>query len=244
MKPKALLQKIFTLLQSRFGDQNWWPLVRNGKAVYLPEFRARERTPAEVFEIAVGAILTQNTAWGNVVLAIAALKEAKLISRRAILDTDPARLAELVKPSGYFNQKAKKLKALAGYIAEELRGSLVRLKEMPPDAARASLLSVWGIGKETADSVLLYGLGMPVFVIDAYTRRVFSRIGLIDPAAEYDEIRAFFEKHCADDIDLYREYHALIVAQGKDICRNKPLCPECDLDEICAYRKSKIAESR
>jgi endonuclease-3 related protein len=233
MKPRALLNKTYALLSGKFGPGNWWPIVKNGRPLYLPEYLTRERTPAEIFEIAVGAILTQNTSWGNVVLAIDNLKRAKVMSRKGISDTPLDTLAEMIKPSGYFNQKAKKLKALIYYIDTGLKGSLSRLREFPPDRARESLLSVWGVGKETADSILLYGLGMPVFVIDAYTRRIFSRMGAVDKDADYDAIRAYFEKHTGRDINLYREFHALVVAQGKDVCKNKPLCDACVLNKIC-----------
>ena len=233
MKPRALLDKTYALLSKHFGPRNWWPIVKNARPLYLPEYLTRERTPAEIFEIAVGAILTQNTAWGNVVLAIDNLKRAKVLSRKGIADTPPDALAEMVKPSGYFNQKAKKLKALNDYIETQLKGRLVSLREYPLGQARESLLSVWGVGKETADSILLYGLGMPVFVVDAYTRRIFSRMGAIDKDAEYDEVRAYFEKHTDNDILLYREFHALIVEQGKDICKNKPRCGLCVLKKLC-----------
>ncbi|NPV00350.1 MAG: hypothetical protein HPY53_03105 [Brevinematales bacterium] len=233
MKPRALLDRTYALLLKHFGPRNWWPIVKNARPHYLPEYLVRQRTPAEIFEIAVGAILTQNTAWGNVVLAIDNLKRAKVLSRRGIAVTPPDALAEMVKPSGYFNQKAKKLKALNLYIDTELKGKLSRLAELPLEQARESLLSVWGVGKETADSILLYGLGMPVFVVDAYTRRIFSRMGAVDKDAEYDTIRAYFEKYTDNDILLYREFHALIVEQGKDVCKNKPRCELCVLKKLC-----------
>lgn len=213
MKP---LRKPFDLLLSRFGPQHWWPGL----------------TP---FEVMVGAVLTQNTAWSNVEKAITKLKQADALSCRAIQDLADERLAESIRPAGYFNVKTKRLKALCQFLAargvadapETLagQGTLAEL--------RRDLLAVHGIGEETADSILLYALNLPSFVIDAYTRRAFGRLGLLDATASYADIKARFESDLAAEVGLYNEYHALVVRLGKDYCRPQPRCADCPLNAIC-----------
>ena len=183
----------------------------------------------------VGAVLTQNTAWTNVEKAIARLKQADALSCRAILAQTDADLAALIRPAGYFNVKCKRLKALCRFLRE--RG----LAEAPEALAgqgtlaelRRDLLAVHGIGEETADSILLYALNLPSFVIDAYTRRAFGRLGLVRSDERYGDIQARFETHLPRDSQLYNEYHALIVQLGKRHCRPKPRCAECPLKTIC-----------
>lgn len=225
---------VYDRLLTQYGRQNWWPIVRGGKAVYLTEFTTEPRSDADLFEIAVGAILTQNTAWSNVVKAITALKAGKLMSLAGLRTVETDKLAQVIVPAGYFNQKAKKLKALAQFIDDKLKRSLPRLGTYPLPEAREMLLGVWGVGRETADSILCYGLGMPVFVIDAYTRRIFGRLGWIDPGADYDDIRGLFEKSLPEDAAVYREFHALVVRHGVETCLNKPkLCGDCPLARSC-----------
>lgn len=232
------LNCIYQILHRSFGYQNWWPIVKGGRSIYIDEFRRRERTPDEVFEIAVGALLTQNTNWKNAEKALIQLKRSRCLSIKCISDLLVKELAQMIKPAGYFNQKAKKLKALVEFIQKDLGGSLFSLKQLPLEEARAKLLSVWGIGRETADSILLYGLGFPIFVVDAYTRRIFSRLGMIDMQWDYDKIREFFESSLTPDKEIYQEFHALIVVQGKNVCKNKPLCEQCVLMQYCpAYGK-------
>jgi endonuclease-3 related protein len=206
----------YRLLLERHGPQHWWP----------------GETP---FEVMVGAVLTQNTAWGNVEKAIAGLKRAGALSCRAILDLSDAALAELIRPAGYFNVKARRLKALCGFLMERgVAEAPERLAaQATPAELRRSLLGVHGIGEETADSILLYALNLPRFVVDAYTRRAFGRLGLLDGGESYAEIQRLFETELPADIGLYNEYHALIVRLGKEHCRPKPRCTDCPLNTIC-----------
>ncbi|MFA5081405.1 MAG: endonuclease III domain-containing protein [Hydrogenophilaceae bacterium] len=206
----------YDLLLARHGPQHWWP----------------GETP---FEVMVGAVLTQNTAWGNVEKAIANLKRADALDCRTILAMADADLAELIRPAGYFNVKAKRLKALCRFLAE-------RGVESAPEALagqgtsaelRRDLLAVHGIGEETADSILLYALGLASFVVDAYTRRAFGRLGLLCGDEGYGAIQRLFERHVPCDTRLYNEYHALIVRLGKEHCRPRPRCTDCPLNSLC-----------
>jgi endonuclease-3 related protein len=203
-------------LLARFGPQNWWP----------------GETP---FEVMVGAVLTQNTAWSNVEKAIANLGQAGALSCRAILDLSDTALASLIRPAGFFNVKTRRLKALCVFL--ERRGVELapeRLAEQGNLAElRSDLLAVHGIGEETADSILLYALGLPSFVVDAYTRRIFTRLGLITGQGRYADIKHRFEAGLPAVTFMYNEYHALIVRLGKDHCRPRPRCKDCPLQPIC-----------
>jgi len=194
----------------RFGPQHWWP--------------ARTR-----FEVVVGAILTQNTAWSNVERALAALRGRRLLTAARLSELPPGRLAGLIRSSGTFRVKARRLRAFLAYLNGRYQGSLDRMSRAPLEALRRELLAVPGIGPETADSILLYALGRPAFVVDAYTRRVLSRHRLLPHDAGYQEVRAFFERHLPSDPRLFNEYHALLVAIGKQYCRSRPHCAECPL---------------
>jgi endonuclease-3 related protein len=194
----------------RFGPQHWWP--------------ARTR-----FEVVVGAILTQNTAWSNVERALAALRARRLLTAARLSGLPPGRLAALIRSSGTFRVKARRLRAFLAYLNGRYQGSLDRMSGAPLDALRRELLAIPGIGPETADSILLYALGRPVFVVDAYTRRVLSRHRLLPHDAGYEDVRAFFERHLPSDPRLFNEYHALLVAIGKQYCRSRPHCAECPL---------------
>ncbi len=206
---------IYDTMLRRYGAQAWWP----------------GETP---FEIMVGAVLTQNTAWTNVERAIANLKQAGALSPEVIAQAHPKRLAQWLKPSGYFNIKAKRLRAFCRwYLA---RGGYDALAKMSTATLRAALLEVYGVGPETADDILLYAFQRPVFVIDAYTRRIFARLGLIDGDEDYETLRLWFERYLRGEHDLYNEYHALIVTHGKDICRPRPRCGECVLGRTCSAR--------
>ena len=206
------------LRNSRFG---WWP--------------ARS-----AFELMVGAVLTQNTAWVNVEKSIARLREAGCLDAKAILALSPEQLAELIRSSGYYNVKQKRLRALCQWYRG--KGPLRRLKRRETEELRAELLSVHGVGPETADDILLYALGRPVFVVDAYTRRVFSRMGLVSSRVGYEELRQLFERELPRDAKLYNEYHARIVLHGKRVClARKPRCGECRLRSRCVY--GQAAES-
>lgn len=203
-------------LLARHGPQHWWP----------------GETP---FEVMVGAVLTQNTAWGNVEKAIARLRQADALHCRAILDRTDAVLAELIRPAGFFNVKTRRLKAVCRFLVERgVAAAPERLADQGSKAElRRDLLAVHGIGEETADSILLYALGLPSFVVDAYTRRAFGRLGLLRGDESYGEVQHRFETHLPRDAGLYNEYHALIVRLGKEHCRPRPRCQDCPLNPIC-----------
>lgn len=212
MKDKLL--ETYKILFNNFGRQHWWPA--KGK---------RERK----FEICIGAILTQNTSWKNAEKAIENLREANALSKEAIEKIPQEKIALLIKSAGYYNQKAEKLKAFAGFLE---KNSFEKLAKMPISKARQLLLEVHGIGRETADSMLLYALNKPIFVIDAYTKRIFERLFNIK-FKDYDEWQQFFSSSLRRDTQLFNEYHALIVALGKDVCRKKPLCGRCPVHNKC-----------
>lgn len=209
MKSKKLLQ-IYNKLYKTFGPQHWWP----------------GDTP---FEVAVGAILTQNTNWGNVEKAINNLKGGRDLNARAIHDMPIKKLAALIQPSGYFNVKAKRLKAFIAFLMNDYHGSIQRLKEEEMHSLRRKLLAVNGIGPETADSILLYALDKPIFVIDAYTKRVLSRHKILGHDETYDKFQELFHLSLKTDVKLFNEYHALFVRVGKEFCKPKPRCGECPL---------------
>ncbi len=238
----ASLIKIFKLLQNEYGLQNWWPIVYGNACLYLEEFTKRERSDEEKFEIAVGAILTQNTSWSNVVKVLIRLKESNLLNIKALKGFEVSAIANIIKPSGYYNQKAKKIKALIQFLMEP-QNSLNKLKDYSILEARRRLLSVWGIGEETADSILLYAYHKPVFVVDAYTKRIFSRIGSFNEGSSYGEIQAVFHRRLPEDEIVFQEYHALIVRLGKEICRKEPLCSRCCLENICGFAKQMTANA-
>lgn len=207
------LTLIYRTLEDCFGPQGWWPA----------------ETP---FEVMVGAILTQNTNWKNVERAIGNLKQAGLMSPALISECPQGKLAELIRPAGYFNVKADRLISFTRWFIDEFGGEIDRMFADAPDALREKLLAVRGVGPETADSILLYAGGMPSFVIDAYTRRIFSRHGFCAPDVKYDELKEMFESNLPRDRRLYNEYHALLVMLGKDYCRPRPLCDACPAREV------------
>ncbi|MFZ6017490.1 MAG: endonuclease III domain-containing protein [Nitrospirota bacterium] len=213
MERKDRLFKIYHKLYRALGPQYWWP----------------GETP---FEVAVGAILTQNTNWGNVEKAIENLKREKALSARAIHKMPLDRLALLIKPAGYFNIKAKRLKAFINFLVNEYDGSMKNMKDEDLKTLRTKLLSVSGIGPETADSILLYALHKPVFVIDAYTKRVLSRHSIMGHKEPYNKFQALFHISLKRNVQLFNEYHALFVRLGKTYCRTKPICGGCPLEGI------------
>lgn len=217
MDDRALSQAlidIYRRLFARFGPQHWWPAE-------------------EPFEVIVGAILTQSAAWSNVEKAIANLRAAEALSPGALRRLPPSRLAKLVHPCGYYNAKALKLKSFAFWLGNHYADDLDCFFANSIDDLRRELLSIHGIGQETADSIILYAAAKPVFVIDAYTRRIWSRLGLAPQKDSYGAYQAFFTEHLPSDARLFNEYHALLVCQGKNICRRRPLCPQCCLNDIC-----------
>jgi endonuclease-3 related protein len=206
-----MLTKIYSTLLESLGPQRWWPIRGSF-------------SPGE-WEVCLGAVLTQNTSWKNVEKALENLRASNILSKEDIIQTPQETLTKIIRPAGYFNQKARKLKELASFTGEP---------------TRESLLSLWGIGKETADSILLYAYNKPYFVIDAYTRRVFSRLGLIKGDEEYDELRLLFESSIPREVKVYKEYHALIVNLGKNVCKKEPLCEDCPVSGICSFKKAKL----
>ena len=203
MRPREL-PGVYDALLDEYGPQLWWPA----------------RTP---FEMTVGAILTQNTAWTNVEKAIANLRSAGKLSAERISRARESTIAGLVRPAGYFNQKARRLKLWARYFSNGWRRSRGR----PTDELREELLGLRGIGPETADSILCYALGRPVFVVDAYTRRIFSRAGLIAGDEPYETVRGIFERAMPADAEVLGEFHALVVRHAKEHCGKKPACRGC-----------------
>lgn len=210
---KQLLQ-IYDELLERYGPQHWWP----------------GETP---FEVCIGAILTQNTNWGNVEKAIANLKAAAVLNVTALADLQPSALAELIRPAGYFNVKADRLQQFVRFLQVQHQGSLDSLFHAPWQQTRTELLTVKGIGPETADSILLYAGQKPSFVVDAYTRRIFSRLGLVPEEIGYDQLRDFFMTTLPASTAFFNEYHALIVQHGKQYCRPRPGCKGCCLARFC-----------
>lgn len=207
------LESIYRKLYKAFGPQHWWP----------------GDTP---FEVAVGAILTQNTNWGNVEKAIANLKKEGVLSARRLHELPVERLAQLIRPAGYFNVKAGRLKAFLDFLMENYKGSLQKMRSGDVYKLREELLSVNGIGPETADSILLYALEKPVFVIDAYTKRILSRHDIMGHDEPYAKFQELFHSAIKRDVRLFNEFHALLVMTGKNFCRPKPVCGACPVKSL------------
>ena len=202
---------IYRKLYAHFGPRHWWPAK-------------------SAFEVMIGAILTQNTAWSNVEKVIANLRREGLLSQKKIRQIKTRKLATLIRPSGFYNEKAKKLKAFVNFLSDFCGNNLTKLRRHPTGGLRQEFLRVHGIGPETADSILLYALGKPSFVVDAYTKRICIRHKLIPEDATYHQIQEFFTDNLPEDVKVYNEYHALIVETGKNYCKkNKPLCGICPL---------------
>ncbi len=211
------LKSIYRQLLDTYGPQNWWPAE-------------------EPFEVMVGAILTQSAAWRNVEKAIANLKTAKVLSPQALRLLSLSEIATFIRPCIYYNAKAHKLKALVNWLGEYCQDNLSGLFTGSGDQLRRQLLSVWGIGEETADSILLYAGNKPFFVIDAYTRRIINRIGLAPDSNNYSAFQSLFMSNLPADTALFNEYHALLVCLGKDVCRKQPFCLRCCLKSVCHSR--------
>ncbi len=209
---------IYQLLFNHYGPQHWWP----------------GETP---FEVTIGAILTQNTNWSNVEKAITNLKQADALSCDAIVAVEQEKLEEMIRPSGYFRQKAERLKLFCWHLADHHQGSIEQLVGQPLEIARRELLSLKGIGPETADSILLYAGNRLSFVVDAYTNRVFARLGILKEGEKYEQVRQLFMSGLPEDVQLYNEYHALIVIHCKDFCRKKPLCDGCPCRHLCEFTR-------
>jgi len=211
---KNIIKKIYEILLNKYGPQKWWP----------------GDTP---FEVCIGAILTQNTSWKNVEKAISNLKKSSKLKASALRDIPAEELACLIKPAGYYNQKAKKLKNFINFLFEKYNGRVEDMKDRDANYLREELLSIKGIGKETADSILLYALEKPVFVVDAYTYRIAVRHNLVGEDTDYDELQRTFVNNLDVSVSVFNEYHALLVRIGKEFCKKKEqLCKECPLSVL------------
>jgi endonuclease III related protein len=222
-RSKPTLPDVYERLRGRFGHAGWWPA----------------ETP---FEVALGAILVQNTSWTNVERVLAGLRGRGLLSHRALFPLAVPELAELFRASGTFNVKARRVRAFLEFLEGAYGGQTERMASAEPSALRAALLAVPGIGPETADCIVLYAAGHASFVVDAYTRRVFGRIGLLRGGESYEGVQGFFHGRLPADPLLFNDYHAQIVRLAKDFCRPRPLCTSCPLDEACA--RVGVARSR
>ena len=226
------LQKMYKVLLTHFGHQHWWP---------VDEHYHKENNSDPRFEIIVGAILTQNTAWSNVEKALENLKKQKMLTIQTIADSDIYNLKTLIEPSGFFNQKAIRLKNATAYLQKKYRGNLNRFFHRELTEIRTELLSLSGIGPETADSILLYAGDHPIFVVDAYTRRISTRLPLSINGDTYEDIQHYFETQLQETLSLkkiipvYKELHALLVEHAKHYCSKKnPFCNECPLKTHCS----------
>ena len=218
---QSTILQIYELLYQHFGARNWWPA----------------ETP---FEVVIGAILTQNTAWTNVEKAITNLKSNDALTPQRIVGLTPQELEILIKPSGFFRQKTLRLQDFAAFLLCTWDGDLDKLCSGPLPEARERLLARKGIGPETADSILLYAAGRPSFVVDAYTMRIFTRIGILTGVEDYHTTRAFFMRELPAETQLFNEYHALIVQLAKTHCRKKSLlCESCPVETFCAHSRSQ-----
>jgi endonuclease-3 related protein len=213
------IRTVYPALLGSYGPQGWWPVT--GRRGSKPRYTGGPRNPRQRFEVAAGAVLTQNTAWTNAARAVTALSREGLLDPAALARAPQERIARLIRSSGYYNQKARRLMELAAWFAAG------------PDPDRGQLLRLNGIGPETADSILLYGFNLPYFVVDAYTRRIFTRLGALEGSEPYERIRALFESTLEPDPAVYNEYHALIVEHAKRRCARRPVCGGCPLDRWC-----------
>jgi endonuclease III related protein len=215
--PRAFLRRVYRRLKARFGPAGWWP----GESA---------------FEVCVGAILVQNTAWANVESTLDGLRRRRRLSYRSLRGFSASRLAPLLRSSGTFRVKARRLRAFLDFLGSEYGGQVEAMSREEPSSLRRKLLAVTGIGPETADSIALYAAGHPVFVVDAYARRIFERLGLLQGHEPYADVQGVFEEALPRDAALYNDYHAQVVRLGKDVCRPRPRCAECPLEDLCPKR--------
>ncbi len=215
MERGEVLLALYQRLYDSYGPQSWWPAET-------------------AFEIMLGAILTQNTAWTNVEKAIHNLKQCAALNIHTLLELPENKLAQLIRPSGYFNIKARRLKNFTQWFLDE--GKFNRLNQLDDTELRNRLLSVNGVGPETADDILLYAFQRPVFVIDAYTRRLLLKLDLITGDEGYEALRQFFEQALDPDVTLFQEYHALIVRHAKQACSGEPACAHCHVEQLAGQK--------
>jgi len=211
------LMQIYNRMFAYFGPRSWWP----GETM---------------FEICVGAILTQSVSWKNVMKAIDNMKRAGLLELESMYTASAEAIEQCIIPTMYYRMKTKKLQAFVSHIMQKYNGDLAKMFSKDMDSLRIELLSIYGIGPETADSIILYAAEKPAFVVDAYTRRIFSRLGIFSDDVTYDEMKNYFMQRLSPDVPLYNEYHALVTGIGNRFCSNKrPKCKECPLGEKCLF---------
>jgi endonuclease-3 related protein len=230
------VNSLYKKLLNQHGQQGWWPLLdlKSGASIYRSK---KHYSEIEKFEIFIGAILTQGISWKNVEKALFNLKIAGVLDPYSLKKIPHKKLAALIKPTGYFNQKSIKVKNFINWF-DDYNFSCSRLNRIHDDELRKKLLSIKGIGPETADSMLNYGLGRKIFVVDAYTKRILSRLGFFEESEDYHAVQGMFHKKFTGDAKDYRELHSLIVVHGSTICKKKPLCTECSFGAICIQKSS------
>ncbi|HTY92018.1 MAG TPA: endonuclease III domain-containing protein [Methanocella sp.] len=212
-KKRDELLEIYRLLRNRFGHRNWWPADSS-------------------FEVIIGAILTQNVAWNNASKAIDGLKRANMLEPLALNERAAEEIAPLIKPSRFYNMKAMKIKNFMDFYYREYGGDLSVMSAESPAVLRKKLLAVKGLGQETADCILLYACGMPIFVVDAYTKRILQRYGIFKKEPSYEEAQRYFTENLPRDIELYNDFHAQIVQLGNCVCKTRPLCGSCPIAAV------------
>ena len=209
--------ELYHRLYEAYGPRNWWPAKDGG-----------------TFEIVCGAILTQNTAWRNVEQALANMRDENLWSFSALHTAETAAIAEAIRPSGYYNMKARKLKTFASVVETDFSGDLEKMFDRKTHELRELLLGIWGIGEETADDILVYAAEKPSFVIDTYTTRIVDRLGWqVHGKGEYGDYKRFFEQRLPSDVALFNEFHALLDGHGSRVCKKNPVCEECCIADLC-----------
>jgi endonuclease-3 related protein len=217
-------KEVYRRLHNRFGPQGWWPI----KNKYKKKNFLTPKNRREQFEIIIGAVLTQNTSWKNVEKALENLRRKNLISPREILKTSNKKVSKLIRPAGYYNQKTIYLKNISKFLVDNKNLEKENIKTL-----RSKLLSIKGIGPETADSIILYAFKKPSFVVDLYTKRIFSRLGVCDYKTEYHKLQDKFHKNISKKTLVYNEYHALLVELAKKHCSKKPICKSCPITKLC-----------
>ncbi len=235
-----MIKRIFKTLHTSFNSQHWWPVTKERELI--PKYHKKiNLSEKQRLEIIFGAILTQNTSWKNVEKAIINLNKNDLINAEKTNKINTKKLAEIIRPAGYYNQKAKSLKNFSHFLLKNYNGRLGKLFNNKVIDLRNELLSVKGIGPETADSIILYAAQKPIFVIDAYTKRIYSRIFNVKKDLNYEELQNIFERNLKKDTRLFNEYHALLVELGKNYCKNRnPLCNSCPVNDACRCKTNFI----
>ena len=218
---KKQLLSIYQMLLDRYGPQGWWP--------------AESKT-----EVIVGAILTQSTSWKNVEKALTNLKEAAVLDLKSLYNLSDRQLEKMIRPSGFYKVKTKRLKAFVEHLYRDHEGSLDSFLRQDLFTLRNELLSIYGVGPETADAIILYAAAKPIFVVDAYAHRLFSRLGLIDEGYDYRKMQFFFMGNLPQEVALFAEYHALIVCHSVTTCRKTPLCGRCAIVRMCCFGRSVL----